>query len=127
MRRQKNILSEALTVPAPGGAGVGPQLLARGAGVFQTAQPFEAALFLIAPHRGRPLLPHRSRTAETPRKMRQFRRHIGCGVPKWAIRRAGAFTSAKIHGQPGAERAHERHKIRIFLVQAQTVQVPPSQ
>ena len=27
--------------------------------------------------------------------------------------------------QPGTERAHERHKIRIFLVQAQTVQVPP--
>ena len=47
MRRQKNILSRALTVPAPGGAGIGPQLLARCTGILQPPQPFEAALLLV--------------------------------------------------------------------------------
>gem|GEM_PF-6240026 len=125
MRRQKNILSKALTVPAPGGPGIGPQLLARGTGILQPPQPFEAALLLVMPHHRRSLLPHRSRAAETPRKMRQFRGHIGCGIPKGAKRGACALTSAKMHGQPGAERAHERYKVCIFLIQAQTVQVPP--
>ena len=70
LRRQKNIFSKALTVPAPGGAGIGPQMLARGTGILQPPQPFEAALLLVMPHYGLSLLPHGPRAAETPRKMR---------------------------------------------------------